>query len=312
MGILLDVVLPVFLIIGFGYAAARAKLMSDGAVDGLMLFSQNFAIPCLLFRSISQLDLNASFDPGMLLSFYIGAFIAFAVGFFGAHRGFGRPLDESVAIGFAAMFSNTLLLGLPITERAYGPDALSGNYAIIAMHSPLFYGFGIALMEWVRSRGQGLSGLALGAQMTRAILSQPLVLAIILGVTVNLSGLPLPVAVGAAADMIARASLPTALFGLGGVLLRYRPDGDKALIALVVAIALILHPMVTYGLSKFVFAVDTASMRSAVVTSAMPPGVNAYLFAHLYGTGRRVAASAVLIATAVSILTAWFWLQLLP
>jgi malonate transporter len=94
--------------------------------------------------------------------------------------------------------------------------------------------------------------------------------------------------------------------------LRYRPDGDKALIALVVAIALILHPMVTYGLSKFVFAVDTASMRSAVVTSAMPPGVNAYLFAHLYGTGRRVAASAVLIATAISILTAWFWLQLLP
>jgi predicted permease len=308
MGILLDVVLPVFLIIGFGYAAARAKLMSDGAVDGLMLFSQNFAIPCLLFRSISQLDLNASFDPGMLLSFYI----AFAVGFFGAHKGFNRPLDESVAIGFAAMFSNTLLLGLPITERAYGPDALSGNYAIIAMHSPLFYGFGIALMEWVRSRGQGLSGLALGRQMGRAILSQPLVLAIILGVTVNLSGLPLPVAVGAAVDMIARASLPTALFGLGGVLLRYRPDGDKALIALVVAIALILHPMVTYGLSKFVFAVDTASMRSAVVTSAMPPGVNAYLFAHLYGTGRRVAASAVLIATAVSILTAWFWLQLLP
>jgi malonate transporter len=312
MGILIDVVLPVFLIIGFGYAAARSKLMSDGAVDGLMLFSQNFAIPCLLFRSISDLDLNSSFDPGMLLSFYIGAFIGFAAGFFGAHRGFGRPLDESVAIGFAAMFSNTLLLGLPITERAYGPDALSGNYAIIAMHSPLFYGFGIGLMEWVRSRGQGLSGLALGAQMGRAILSQPLVLAIILGVTVNLSGLPMPVAVGAAVDMIARASLPTALFGLGGVLLRYRPDGEKALIALVVAIALILHPMVTYGLSKFVFAIDTASMRSAVVTSAMPPGVNAYLFAHLYGTGRRVAASAVLIATAVSILTASFWLQLLP
>ena len=312
MGILIDVVLPVFLIIGFGYAAARSKLMSDGAVDGLMLFSQSFAIPCLLFRSISQLDLNTSFDPGMLLSFYIGAFIAFAVGFFGAHKGFGRPLDESVAVGFAAMFSNTLLLGLPITERAYGPGALAGNYAIIALHSPLFYGFGIALMEWVRSRGQGLSGLALGTQMGRAILSQPLVLAIILGVTVNLTGLPVPVALGAAVDMIARAGLPTALFGLGGVLLRYRPDGDKALIALVVAIALILHPMVTYGLARFVFVVDTASMRSAVVTSAMPPGVNAYLFAHLYGTGRRVAASAVLIATAVSILTAWFWLQLLP
>ena len=312
MGLLIDVVLPVFLIIGFGYVAARAKWVSDQSIDGLMQFSQNLAIPILLFRSIATLDLATSFNPGLLLSFYIGAFAGFAAGFFGAYKLFGRPLDESVAVGFAAMFSNTLLLGLPITERAYGSEALAGNYAIIAMHSPLFYGFGIALMEWVRSRGRGLSGTALGVQVTRAILSQPLVLAIVYGVTVNLTGLPVPLTVGAALDMIARAGLPTALFGLGGVLLRYRPEGDKALIALVVFIALIVHPVVTYGLARFVFDIDVASMRSAVVTAAMPPGVNAYMFAHLYSTGRRVAASSVLIATALSVLTAWFWLQLLP
>ena len=312
MGILIDVVLPVFLIIGFGYGAAKARLLSESAIDGLMRFSQSFAIPCLLFRSISDLDLSTSFDPGLLLSFYIGAFVGFAAGFLGAHHGFGRPLDESVAIGFACMFSNSLLLGLSITERAYGPDALAGNYVIIAMHSPMFYAFGIALMEWVRSRGQGLSGGALGLQVTRAIFAQPLVVAICLGLVVNLTGLPVPLSVKAAADMMARAGLPAALFGLGGILLRYRPDGDKALIALVVFITLVVHPVVTYGLARWVFAVDVAGLRSAVVTAAMPPGVNAYLFAHLYATGRRVNASAVLIATALSILTAWFWLQVLP
>ena len=312
MGILIDVVLPVFLIIGFGYAAARTRLLSESAIDGLMRFSQNFAIPCLLFRAVSELDLTSDFDPGLLLSFYIGAFVGFAAGFFGAHRGFDRPLDESVAIGFACMFSNSLLLGLSITERAYGPDALAGNYVIIAMHSPMFYAFGIGLMEWVRSRGQGLSGPALGLQVTRAIFSQPLVIGIVLGVVVNLTGLPVPLSVAAAADMMGRAGLPAALFGLGGVLLRYRPEGDKALIALVVVITLILHPVVTYVLARFVFVVDVASLRSAVVTAAMPPGVNAYLFAHLYATGRKVNASSVLIATALSIFTAWFWLQVLP
>lgn len=312
MGILIDVVLPVFLIIGFGYGAARARLLSEAAVDGLMRFSQSFAIPCLLFRAVAELDLSASFDPGLLLSFYIGAFVGFAAGFFGAHRGFGRPLDESVAIGFACMFSNSLLLGLSITERAYGKEALAGNYVIIAMHSPMFYAFGIALMEWVRSRGMGLSGAALGVQVTRAIFAQPLVIGIVLGLVVNLTGLPVPLSVGAAADMMGRAGLPAALFGLGGVLLRYRPEGDKALIALVVVVTLVLHPVVTYVLAVFVFRIDTASLRSAVVTAAMPPGVNAYLFAHLYSTGRRVNASAVLVATALSILTAWFWLQLLP
>ena len=312
MGILIDVVLPVFLIIAFGYLAARTKLLSEDAIDGLMRFSQSFAIPCLLFRSISELDLTTSFEPGLLFSFYIGAFAAFATGFLGAHKGFNRPLDESVAIGFACMFSNSLLMGLSITERAYGTAALTGNYAIIAMHSPMFYAFGIALMEWVRSRGQGLSGLALGGQVVRAIFAQPLVIGIVAGVAVNLSGLAVPEAVGAATDMMGRAGLPAALFGLGGILMRYRPQGDKSLIALVVVITLILHPVVTYLLARYVFVVNLPALRSSVVTAAMPPGVNAYLFAHMYGTGRRVAASAVLIATALSILTAWFWLQLLP
>ena len=312
MGILIDVVLPVFLIIGFGYAAARARLLSEDAIDSLMRFSQSFAIPCLLFRSISELDLTTSFQPGLLLSFYVGAFVAFAAGFLGAPKGFGRPLDESVAIGFACMFSNSLLMGLSITERAYGTSALSGNYAIIAMHSPMFYAFGIGLMEWVRSRGQGLSGVALGRQVVRAIFAQPLVIGIVAGVAVNLSGLHVPEAVAAATDMMGRAGLPVALFGLGGILLRYRPQGDKALIALVVGITLILHPVVTYVLARHVFVVDVPSLRSSVVTAAMPPGVNAYLFAHLYGTGRKVAASSVLVATALSILTAWFWLQILP
>ena len=34
-------------------------------------------------------------------------------------------------------------------------------------------------------------------------------------------------------------ALPAALFGLGGVLYRYRPEGDKTLIALIVVITLV-------------------------------------------------------------------------
>ena len=53
-------------------------------------------------------------------------------------------------------------------------------------------------------------------------------------------------------------------------------------------------------------------MRSAVMTAAMAPGVNAYLFANMYGAARRVAASAVLIGTGLCILSASFWIAVLP
>lgn len=312
MTALIDVILPVFLVIGFGYGAARFGLFSDSAVDGLMRFAQNFAVPCLLFRSIATLDLSGAYDTGLLVSFYTGAFSGFALCFVGARYVFGRPLTDSVAIGFAGLFSNSLLLGLPITERAYGVEALQGNFAIISIHSPLLYSFGIGLMEWARTRGQGLSTAALTRQIGQAVFTQPLVIGITLGFIVNLSGVPLPTAFWSGVDLMTRAAIPAALFGLGGVLLRYKPEGDKATIAMVCFGSLIVHPGVTWLMATQVFALDTAALRSAVMTASMAPGVNAYLFAHMYGVGKRVNASAVLIATALSILSIWMWLAILP
>ena len=312
MSALLDVILPVFLLIGFGYGAARIGWFGAGMVDGVMKFAQNFAVPCLLFKSIAGLDLSTAFDPGLLVAFYAGAFVSFAIGMATSLLAFHRSIEESIAIGFCCLFSNSLLLGLPITERAYGSAALAGNYAIISMHAPLLYGFGITLMELVKSRGQGKSAGALTAQVLRAIFSQSLVIGIVAGLAMNLSGLSQPAAFAAAIDMMARSGIPAALFGLGGVLRRYALQDDLGPVALVCAASLLIHPMVTYLLARFGVHLDVAGLRSATITSAMPPGVNAYLFAHMYGRSQKVAAASVLAATTLSILTAWGWLHLLP
>ena len=312
MHALLDVILPVFLILGAGYAAAWRGLIDEAAVDGVMRFAQNFAIPCLLFRSMSRLDLGQSFDAGLLISFYAGAIGAGVLAYLAATLLFKRPKTDAIAIAFVASFSNTLLLGLPITERAYGADALASNYAIIAVHSPLLYALGITLMEMARSQGQGLAKTALTRRVVRSILRQPLVIGIMSGFAMNISGLPLPGVVGSALDMMVRAAIPAALFGLGGVLLRYRPEGDMKTITLLCALTLLVHPAVTYALGRYVFGLSVEQLRSAVLTAAMAPGVNAFLFANMYGVAKRVAASTVLLATGGTIITAWGWLYLLP
>ena len=210
------------------------------------------------------------------------------------------------------MFSNSLLLGLPITERAYGPDALAGNFAIISIHSPLFYGLGISLMEWARSRDQGVSLPHLLRKIANAILHQPLVVGILIGFAVNLSGIGLPGPLWSAVDMLAFAALPAALFGLGGVLFRYRPEGDRWTIAMVCVTSLVIHPALAWGIGRGIFNISDTALRSLIVTAAMAPGANAYMFAHMYGVGKRVSASAVLVATGLSIFTTWGWLHLLP
>lgn len=309
MQALLDVILPVFVVIGFGYVAVWREWFSEAGVDGLMKFTQNFAIPAMLFMAIARLDLGQNFDIRLLLSFYVGAFSGFCLGLLGARLIFGRTWDEAVAIGFCCLFSNSVLLGLPLTERAYGADALEANFAIIALHSPFCYGVGITAMEVVRARGQTAARVAQTVLM--AMFSNALILGISLGFIVNLGGIPIPAVLSDGLDLLVRAALPAALFGLGGVLVRYRPEGDLRVVIFVCAVALVAHPLITRALAG-AFELGVSPMRSAVLTAAMAPGINSYIFANMYGQARRVAASSVLIGTALSILTVWLWLGVIP
>ena len=299
MSALIDVILPVFIVLGFGYIAVWTGYFSEALVDALMKFTQGFAIPALLFIAISSLDLAQNFRFTLLFSYYAGAIIAFVIGLIGARLIFARDWEDCVVIGFVGMFSNTVLLGLPITERAYGAGALQANFAIIALNAPICYSVGITAMEIARNRGSSV--MALPAKVFKAVFKNALIVAIGAGFVVNLT----------AVTLVSRAALPAALFGLGGVLYRYRPEGDMRTIMFAVTIALVVHPAITFALIK-TFGLPAPDLRSAVLTAAMAPGVNAYIFADMYGRARRVAASAVLIATGLTVVTAWGWLALLP
>lgn len=309
MQALFDIILPVFVVIGFGYLVTWRGLFSDAAVDGLVRFTQNFAVPCLLFSAISKIELGANISAPLIFSYYIGAFASFFAGYFGARILFDRSKVDAVVIAFCCLFSNTVMLGLPITERAYGTEALGANFAIITFHAPLCYLLGATAMEIARN--QSAVALEKAKRVVDAMFHNPFVISILLGLFVNITGLPLPSPLLGGIDLIAAAALPAALFGLGGILFRYRPEGDVKAILMVCAISLILHPAIVLG-TGLAFGLDQNALRSAVLTASMAPGVNAYVFAHMYDGARRVAASSVLIATAASLVSIWVWLLILP
>ncbi len=303
---ILAVVVPVFIVIGAGWAAARSRIFAPSAVDGLMVFAQRFGIPCVLFRGISQLDLGRAFDPGLLLSFYLGATCVFVLGTLGARRIFRRRPGEAVAIGFAAMFSNLALLALPITERAYGPDELAAIFAIVSIHAPFCYLLGITVMEFSRADGRGLFETL--RIVARAMFSNALMIGIAFGFTVNLTGVVLPGALRMSVDMLANAALPAALFGLGGVLSRYAIRASLGEAGMITAISLFIHPAIVLFLGSMVFDLADPFLRAAVLGASMAPGVNTYIFASMYGRAQEQAASAVLIGTAISVVTVSLWL----
>jgi predicted permease len=309
MQALLDVILPVFFVVGLGYAVVWRKVFSTVAVDGLMTYTQNFAIPCLLFMALIKIDLGQAYSFRLMGSYYIGAASGFALGFLGARYIFKRSAEDSVAIGFVSLFSNSVMMGLAITERAYGVDALVANFAIVSLHAPFCYFVGITAMELAKSDGDSIAQVA--QNVGKSMMKNALFIAILLGLLVNITDVALPKAFLEGTNMVATTALPAALFGMGGVLYQYRPEGDFGAIAWVVGISLLVHPAIVWSLGQL-WDLSISELRSAVLTSAMAPGINCYIFASIYNRAKRVAASGVLIATALSVLTIWFWLQVLP
>jgi malonate transporter len=305
---ILDVIAPVFLIIGAGYLSVKRNWFAANLVDGLMKFSILFAVPCLLFRATSQLDLKAAYDWRMMTAFYLAAAASFVLASVVVKTVFRRHAGESVAIGFGALFSNSVLIGLPISERAWGVDNMGPAFAIISLHAPFCYLLGISTMEVLRSDGRSYSQTI--RVVMRAMFRNSLMIGIGLGFIVNLSGMQLPGVISASVDILSQAALPVALFGIGGVLTRYRLSQSISEVGTVTAFSLLFHPAAAYLLC-LVMGVAHETTRVAVLIAAMAPGINSYLFASMYQRGQSIAAGAVVLGTSASIFTISLWLWVL-
>lgn len=305
----LQIILPVFLMVGAGYLAANRGIFKPEQADAVMKFAHTFAIPALLFTAVARLDLATVFKPQLMISFYAGNTLVFIAGALIARHIFKRPSGAAVAVGFSGMFANSVLLGFPIIERAFGPEALQPVYALVAIHAPYCYIVGITTMEVVRSNGQPL-GKTL-KRIIKEIFTNSLTLGLMLGFTVNLLGITLPDFVWSPIEMMVNAAIPTALFALGGILVRYRLADRLGETCVVLVLKLFVHPGIAYLLATQVFDLSIEFTRAAVMTGAMAPGVNVYVFATMYDRAKGTAANAVLLGTAISILSVSFWLLVL-
>jgi len=256
-----------------------------------------------------RLDFSKAFHLEMLLGFYIGAFSCFVLAIVFARMIWKRRPGESIAVGFCAVFSNTVLLGLPIAERAFGGAIAAPVFGVIALHASLLYAVGMTSMELARRDGRRL-GETLKAAFT-SIAANPLMIGILAGLAANFFGLDLPEPVETPIAMLAATGIPVSLIGIGMVLNRYAIKTELAESLMVSTLALIVHPAITFALTRWVFDLPVIYVQAAVLLAAMPPGMNVYIFASLYNRAVALSASVIITANVLAIGTISFWLLVL-
>ncbi|MHA6691687.1 AEC family transporter [Devosia sp. A449] len=306
---IVSIIIPIFALMGLGFGAVRFRLFPAEGIKSLIAFVNNFATPCLLFHSLITSDFSSAFNIGIIGPFYLGALICFALGIVIALKIFRNSPGEAVSVAFSGTFTNTVLVGLPIMQRAYGVEALPVVLSIIGLHGAILLTTGMLTIELMRRDGQPLGKTLLVA--LKRIGSNPLIWGIAAGMIGYFSGLTLIEPADAFFRMMSQAVVPAALFGIGGALNEFKLSDNwkQALVASV--IKLIVHPAIAYVLMIWVLRVPMDIARYGILLSAMPAGINVYIFATYYNRGVSVAANTILIATIASALTISGWLYIL-
>ena len=305
----LSTLVPVFLILALGFVVARYRYLPDEIADALNAYALKVGVPVLLFMAMYRLDFSKAFHPGMLVSFYAGAFFCFFAAMIMGRLVWKRRPGESVAVGFCAFFSNTVLLGVPISQRAFGDEVSAPVFGVIALHASLLYATGMSAMEIARRDGRNFADTASAA--IHSIAANPLMIGILSGLAVNYSGLRFPEPVEASMQMIAATAIPVSLVGIGIALNRYSIKSELSESLMVSALALLVHPSIAFVLSHWVFDLPVIYVQAAVVLAAMPPGMNIFVFASLYNRAVGLSASVIVIANIISIATIALWLVIL-
>ncbi len=301
MAVLLHVVAPVFGIAALGFLAARLGIMKPAGVEGMVGFVFNFAIPVLLLRSMAGLEIPEDIPWSFLVAFYSGSVTVWAMGIAAARLAFDRRLDQGAIFGMGAAFSNTVMMGIPVVLTAFGPDATLPLFLIISFHSALFMPLTAGLIQW--SRGRGVSWGEQVREVVRALAQNPIVLGLAAGTVLNLTGFALPAPVDRTLELLGTAAVPCALFAMGAAVAAYPLTGDLHPAAALAVLKLLVHPLVVWGVGRWLLHLDGLWLSVAVVMAAMPSGINVYLFGARYEAAAGVAARTVLLTSLLSVAT---------
>ena len=316
---IVEIVLPVFCLIGIGYAIARFDFLSAASGDGLADYVFKIAVPILLMRSIATAEFSEQNGLSDIFSFwaayFTGVFVVWVAAWLWISKVFGRGARAASIAGVAAGFSNLVLLGIPLIEQAYGRDGLQVLFILVAVHLPIMMTVSTFLMEF-STRADGVENSALNAvgvfkKLLLNFAANPIIIGIVAGLALRFSGVGISGIPEQVTGLIAKTTGPLALISLGMGLIKYGVRGNILAAVGLSGLSLIVMPLAVYLVGAMVFDVPPLWFKVAVLAAASPTGVNAYLFATYFKVAEGLSSSSIVLTMLGSILTLPIWLTIL-
>ena len=293
--------LPVVLLIGIGFVAGRMKLIRGAAVRDLSNLVFLVLVQALLFRSMATAHLERLDLTSVALYYIVAGAMFFALLFM---RGLN---SRSAVLALASIFSNTLMIGVPLVQLAYGEAALVNLFTLISMHALVLLSLATIVLELLVAREEAAAGHAaprhIAATVARAVKNavlHPVPLPIIAGFLYSLTGFGLAPVVERPLKLLGDAFGPVALV-LVGVTLAQTAIGRHLKGALVISfLKTVIHPLLMWA-AGWALGLSGLPLKVMVVAAALPVGANVFLFSQRYHKEEDLVTASVAVSTVMAV-----------
>lgn len=285
---------PVFALLMLGVLARRFDFPGEAFWPLAEKATYFVLFPVLLVARLSQADISgvsiAGIAAAILLLLLCGTLLCYLL----------RPLLCLDGAGFTSFYQGGVrfntYVGLAAVAALYGESGLAVSAVIIAFMIPLLNVFCVLVFSFHAGGSPGLR------PVVSNLLRNPLILASVLGMLLNFSGIGMPLAIRPVAELLGQMALPLGLLAVGaGLSLRALRAAGPALLGASV-IKLLLFPLLALGLGALL-ALDEQSRALLVLFSTLPTASSAYILARQLGGDAAMMASIITGQTLLSAIT---------
>lgn len=299
--------MPLFILIALGWLLVRWRKWPESISEALNRVVFKIALPAMLFRLMSDFSKSPPVDARLLIAFFGSCLIVFVMGRVIASRVFKLDGVSGSVFALGGIFSNNVMLGLPIATVMLGERAIPSVALVLVFNGLILWTLATVSVEWFRHGALNLSGFG---KTTIGVLKNPLIVAILSGTLFSLTGLPLPQMVDQPISMLGKIAVPLALVALGMSLAAYQMKEGLKESYVICVLKLIIQPLVIWALA-WLIGLPPLESKVVVLLGSMSVGINVYLMSQQFNVLKGPAATSMLLSTIFSAVTTPLLLMLM-
>jgi predicted permease len=279
----LNITTPILSLLLLGITFKRLKLIDEGFIATANRLVFNITLPCMLFFGIASTPLSQSNNIPLFL--FGASFTLLCVVLFYLLSLSFIQADKRGTFVQGAFRGNLGIIGIALAVNAYGPEVLAVASLYMAIISLIDNPLSVLLLK------------PKGHPSLKSIISNPIIIAVCLGLIFSALQLPTPEFVQQSGHYLAQLTLPLALICIGGSLSWQNFRRNHIDVITATAFKLLLMPLMGISIAyQLNFSADELGLLYLMLSA--PTAVSSYIMTQQMTPYGAMAAEIIALSTA--------------